>query len=80
LGRVLEPFYTTKEVGKGSDLGLSMVYGFAKGGAKKEGRERHHHARAPTSPVNGAGGITGCRDYALPPESFLPASNFFLHG
>src|ERR1700709_2325325 len=45
--------------------------------SKKEGRERHHHARAPTSPVNGAGEITGCRDYAERPESFLPASNFF---
>jgi PAS domain S-box-containing protein len=30
IGRVFEPFYTTKEVGKGSGLGLSMVYGFAK--------------------------------------------------
>jgi signal transduction histidine kinase len=30
LEKVLEPFYTTKEVGKGSGLGLSMVYGFAK--------------------------------------------------
>ncbi len=35
LEKVLEPFFTTKELGKGSGLGLSMVYGFAKqsGGA-----------------------------------------------
>ena len=30
LERVLEPFFTTKEAGKGSGLGLSMVYGFVK--------------------------------------------------
>jgi PAS domain S-box-containing protein len=30
IDRVFEPFYTTKEVGKGSGLGLSMVYGFVK--------------------------------------------------
>ncbi len=30
LGHALEPFFTTKEVGEGSGLGLSMVYGFAK--------------------------------------------------
>jgi PAS domain S-box-containing protein len=29
LEKVMEPFFTTKEVGKGSGLGLSMVYGFA---------------------------------------------------
>jgi CheY-like chemotaxis protein len=30
LRRAYEPFYTTKPSGKGSGLGLSMVYGFAK--------------------------------------------------
>ena len=30
LERAIEPFFTTKEVGAGSGLGLSMVYGFAK--------------------------------------------------
>ncbi|WP_235669237.1 hybrid sensor histidine kinase/response regulator, partial [Pseudomonas savastanoi] len=35
--RVMDPFFTTKEEGKGSGLGLSMVYGFAKqsGGAAR---------------------------------------------
>jgi signal transduction histidine kinase len=30
LKKVMDPFFTTKMVGKGSGLGLSMVYGFAK--------------------------------------------------
>ena len=30
LEKVMDPFFTTKEIGKGSGLGLSMVYGFAK--------------------------------------------------
>ena len=30
LEKVMEPFFTTKDIGKGSGLGLSMVYGFAK--------------------------------------------------
>jgi signal transduction histidine kinase len=35
LPRVLEPFFTTKEAGRGTGLGLSMAYGFARqsGGA-----------------------------------------------
>ena len=38
LEKVMEPFFTTKEVGKGSGLGLSMVYGFAK---QSNGAFRH---------------------------------------
>jgi CheY-like chemotaxis protein len=30
LDKVFEPFYTTKDIGKGAGLGLSMVYGFVK--------------------------------------------------
>jgi signal transduction histidine kinase len=30
LSRAMEPFFTTKEIGQGSGLGLSTAYGFAK--------------------------------------------------
>jgi PAS domain S-box-containing protein len=33
ISRCLEPFFTTKDVGKGSGLGLAQVYGFVQGSA-----------------------------------------------
>jgi len=37
LARAFDPFYTTKPIGQGTGLGLSMVYGFAK---QSEGQVR----------------------------------------
>jgi PAS domain S-box-containing protein len=44
MARALDPFFTTKEEGKGTGLGLAMVYGFAKqsGGAVKIYSEPGH--------------------------------------
>lgn len=57
LERALEPFFTTKGVGKGSGLGLSMVAGFAKqsGGTleieSKPGQGTRVHLCLPVAPA-----------------------------
>ncbi len=45
LDRVVEPFFTTKESGVGSGLGLSMIYGFA--------RQSGGHLRIESKPGHG---------------------------
>jgi len=76
IEKVLEPFFTTKEVGKGSGLGLSMVYGFAKqsDGAFRLESELGRGTRAklwlPRAPLAAQGQVEPVPD--LPSQSVRP--------
>jgi CheY-like chemotaxis protein len=60
--RAFEPFYTTKDVGKGSGLGLSQVYGFVKqagGHIRIESAEGHGTTFSIYLPRSAAGKLAG---------------------
>jgi hypothetical protein len=47
--------------------------------SKKAGRSWHHHSCALRRRSIGAGGMTGCGDYAQPSKPFPGCENIFVH-
>jgi signal transduction histidine kinase/ActR/RegA family two-component response regulator len=67
LARAMEPFFTTKANGKGSGLGLSMVYGFV--------RQSNGRLRLDSDPGRGTRvSLYLPRGEGAPPEAQAPAS------
>lgn len=75
LAKVVEPFFTTKEVGKGSGLGLSTIYGFAEqsegflliSSAHGKGTTvRLYLPATDTEPQSAADGAKGSHDESAP--------------
>ena len=70
LGRIFEPYFTTKPMGQGTGLGLSQVYGFAQqsgGGVRVESEVGVGATVILTLPVS-TGALTRAPDAASAPE------------
>ncbi|GGK03815.1 hypothetical protein GCM10009304_32190 [Pseudomonas matsuisoli] len=65
VSRAFDPFYTTKPIGLGTGLGLSMIYGFA--------RQSGGHARIESTPGSGTCVRLYLPRYLGPPASARPA-------